>query len=408
MVLALVFFIVFGLVYFLLKIFVYPPTPNSISYSDNNFYVLSLSIPAHLDFCGEKIPSNDYDIKEALEKEFFSSAYWKSNSVTLFHKTQKWFPYIEPILKQEGVPDDFKYLAFIESHMSNATSPAGAAGFWQLVPVSARNYGLVVNDEVDERYHVEKATHAACRHIKDAYNIFKNWTLAAAAYNLGIGGVQRQLKKQNTDNYFDLLLNAETGSFVYRILAYKTLFSSPGHFGIKKKKRAYFSKIPFNVFKVDTAINNLTAFAKHLGSDRATVRLFNPWILKDVIQNTDKHVFEIVVPKNPDADYTSYLDDLARKGNSGMLFNKAGLAELTATDVIVPPVEPVKADTIPALVLTKKSVYHVAKADELLKNIAAQYHVKPEELRKWNNLGETETAEKGQVLVIYYFVPKEK
>jgi len=310
--LTVVFSLTFILIYFLLKVFVYQPSVNSVSYTDNNFYVLDLSIPANLDFCGEKIPANNYDIKDDLKKEFFSNAYWKTNSIVLFKKAQKWFPYIEPILKQEGVPDDFKYLAVIESHLSNAASPAGAAGFWQLVPGSARNYGLEVNDFIDERYHVEKATHAACKHIKDAYKVFKNWTLSAAAYNLGIGGIISALKRQGTDNYFDLLLNRETGSFVYRILAYKTLFSSPGHFGIKRKKWNYFPKIPVSTFNVDSSITNLEAFAKHIGCEKSKLKAFNPWLLKDVLNNPDRKTYEIKIPKNKETDYDSYLSDLTR------------------------------------------------------------------------------------------------
>ena len=223
-------------IYLVAAVFIVKPSPNDVAYKDKNSNVFGLNIPHNLEFCGEKIPSNNFNIKEDLEKEFFTNNYWKNNSLVLFNKARRWFPYIEPILKAEGVPDDFKYLCVIESHLSNASSPAGAAGFWQLVPNSARNYGLEVSDEVDERYHIEKSTHAACSHVKDAYRMFKNWTLSAAAYNLGIGGIQNAMRKQGSDNYYDLMLNSETGSFIYRILAYKTLFASPEHFGIKNKK----------------------------------------------------------------------------------------------------------------------------------------------------------------------------
>lgn len=328
------FLILFISVYFLIRVFVSQPTENSISYTDNNFYVLDLSIPANLDFCGEKVPANNYEIKDDLKKEFFGTAYWKTNYATLFKKAQKWFPYIEPILKQEGVPDDFKYLAVIESHLSNVSSSAGAAGFWQLVPGSARNYGLEVNDNVDERYHVEKATRAACKHIKDAYKIFNNWTLSAAAYNLGIGGIIGALKRQGSDNYFDLLLNRETGSFVYRILAYKTLFSSPGHFGIKKKKWSYYPKMSLLTYKVDSTINNLATFAKHIGCEKSLIRAFNPWLLKDRLQNPEKHLYEINVPKNQKNDYSTYLIDLAPTGRLLLEERVENLASKTNTSTI--------------------------------------------------------------------------
>lgn len=372
----------------------YPPSENTVSYTNNNFYVLDLSIPADLDFCGEKIPSNNYQIRDDLEKEFFSSAYWKTNSLVLFRKAQKWFPYIEPILQQEGVPDDFKYLAVIESHLSNITSPAGASGFWQLLPGSARNYGLEVNAFVDERNHVEKATHAACQHIKDAYAIFKNWTLSAAAYNRGIGGIQLALKKQKTDNYFDLLLNKETGSFVYRILAYKTLFSSPGHFGIKKKKWNYFSKIPFTVVKVDSGITNLSAFASAIGTDPATLRAFNPWLIQNELPNPEKKIYEFRIPKNKEVDYSSYLADL-KGGNIQYLSapEKSLLEEVSLKDSSVASMPDLVGESNPA-------VYHIVKDEETLKDIAIKYEVKEEDILKWNDLNDPK-AIKAHTLVIY-------
>jgi membrane-bound lytic murein transglycosylase D len=390
----LAFFVGFCVLYVFFKCFILSPTKNNVSYSNTNFYVLDLSIPANLDFCGEKIPSNNYEIKDDLKKEFFSSAYWKTNSQVLFRKAQKWFPYIEPILKLEGVPDDFKYLAVIESHLSNVTSPAGASGFWQLVPSSARNYGLEVNDNVDERYHVEKATHAACKHIKDAYAVFKNWTLSAAAYNLGIGGIISALKRQKTNNYFDLLLNRETGSFVYRILAYKTLFASPGHFGIKKKKWSYFSKISFSTFKVDSSITDLSAFAKQIGSSKEIIKAFNPWLLQNGLNNPDKKIYEIRIPKNTKADYSSYVADLKGENsvypsNEHPVSNNLTLLDTSASSIIT--------NTI---ISDVKTIYHIVKENESIKQIAELYHVKEDEIIAWNNLNDLKQAVKGQTLVI--------
>ncbi|MCW3078329.1 MAG: Murein transglycosylase [Bacteroidetes bacterium] len=386
---VLVFFCFFLAGYFVLKIYLYAPSEDSVAYSNNNFYVLGLNIPSTLDFCGEKIPSNNYEIKKHLDREFFNKSYWKSNSAVLFAKAQKWFPYIEPILKKEGVPDDFKYVAVIESHLSNIVSPAGAAGFWQLVPGSARNYNLEVNEYVDERYHVEKATRAACRLFKEAHSNFNNWTLSAAAYNLGIGGIQAALKKQNTSNYYDLLLNKETGSFVYRILAYKTLFASPQHFGIKKKKWNYYPLIPFKVYKVDSSITNLSAFAKHIGCNKATVKFFNPWLLQDVLPNPEKKVYEIRVPKNLTADYSSYIRDL--EGEDGSLNQDEEDA-------------PQKSETPgqDSLLNNKKVITHVFKEGETIESISDFYEVKPSNLRTWNNLKEKQEAVPGQTLNIYF------
>lgn len=387
----ILFFVLFFALFFSYVVFNYfhhPYSENHVAYCNNNNDVLGLNIPKNLSFCGERIPSNDVGIKEDLEKEFFYNSYWKSNSLVLFNKAQKWFPYIEPILKDEGVPEDFKYLAVIESHLSNVTSPAGAAGFWQLVNSSAQNYGLEINAFVDERYDVEKSTHAACKHIKEAYAIFKNWTLAAAAYNRGIGGIQNALKQQATDNYFDLLLNSETGSFVYRILAYKTLFSSPTHFGLKNKKWKYFPKIQYKVFNVDTTINNLNLFAKKIGCNVAMIKLFNPWLLQNSLNNAAKKVYQIKIPKNLNADYSDYLKDLL--GEMGDLGQNEGAK---------PENKIIVQDSIVNLI---KPIIYTVRINEPLKNIATFYKVKLEDLLKWNNLQDVEVATAGQTLTIFY------
>jgi LysM repeat protein len=381
------FFATFTAGYIALRIYVLPPAANEISYSNNNFNFLGLNIPANLHFCGEKIPPNNYEIIRNLQKEFFNNTYWKANSSVLFAKAQKWFPYIEPILRREGVPDDFKYVAIIESHLSNIVSPAGAAGFWQLVPSVANNYGLEVNEHIDERYHVEKSTAAACKLFKQAYSVFNNWTLAAAAYNLGIGGIQEKLKKQKAKSYYEMILNRETGSFVYRILAYKTLFSSPAHFGIKKKKFTYLPLIPFKVFKVDSSITDLGAFAKHCGCTKSAIKFFNPWIMQDQIPNPERKTYFIRVPKNSRNDYSSYIKDLA--GEDGDLL----------MDADSPPEESLP---VPDTSATEKIIQHLVKEKETLKEIAGFYEVSEEQLRQWNKIVEKQEPVAGQTLQIYF------
>lgn len=388
--LTFAFLILFILLYLILKVFVFSPLKNSVTYTVNNFNSNNIYIPLNLNFCGEKIPSNNYEIQQNLEKEFFNNSYWKSNSATLFAKAQKWFPYIEPILKQQGIPDDFKYLAVIESHLSNIVSPAGAAGFWQLVPNTARAYGLEVNEFVDERYDVEKATLAACRHIKDGYTQFNNWTLSAAAYNMGIGGVKNALKNQNSGSYFGLLVNSETKSFVYRILAYKTLFSTPEHFGIKKKKWNYFNKIPMKLIKVDSSITNLSAFAKKIMCTKATLKFYNPWLIQDVLHNPEKKMYVFKIPKNLKADYSSYIRDLI--GEDGHSILEIG-------------VKPENAGSMKdSAELIKKIIYHEVKENENLKELSDFYEVKESELRKWNNIKLNKDVVPGQTLTIIYFV----
>ena len=294
----------------MIRFTVFQPNNNPYEYSNSNFKVLGLNIPVNLEFAGERVPQNDYEIKESLEKEFFSNKTWKNSSIALFVKAQKWFPLIEPILKKEGVPDDFKYVAIIESHLSNVISPMGAAGFWQLMPVTAQHYGLIINNDVDERLDVEKATYVACKHFKDAHDYFNNWTLSAAAYNVGIGGIQNALKKQNTNNYYDLLLNNETGSFIYRILAFKTLLSNPQHFGVKNKIKKSLGFPAFKIVEVDSSITNLHNFAKHIGTNVVTLKTFNPWLIGEQLNNPDKITFKFKIPKNKDIDLSIYFNDV--------------------------------------------------------------------------------------------------
>jgi len=377
------------LCYIVLKIYVIAPSPNTVSYTDNNYYVLGLNIPANLDFCNERIPANDFAIRSNLEKEFFNNSYWKAHSVVLFNKAQRWFPYIEPILKQEGVPDDFKYMAVIESHLSNVTSPVGAAGFWQLVPITAGYFGLEVNSDVDERYDVEKATRVACQLIKQAHKVFKNWTLTAAAYNRGIGGILKAMKQQKTQNYYELLLNSETGSFVYRILAYKTLLSNPGHFGLKKKKMVYFPKVPYSVYKIDSSITNLNALAEHIGCSPGTIKLFNPWLLRGQLQNPGHKVYEIRVPKGG-GDYSGYARDLMAEEGDLIQYVKNPDA-----------VEKMDADSI--TLIGSKTIEHVVRIEEPYSALAKFFKVSEEDLRKWNKIPEDEeNAVTGQTLIIHY------
>lgn len=361
------------------------PSENTISYNDNNSNVFNLSIPSKLNFCGEDIPTNDFRVKLVLEKEFMQDQYSRSSTQLLFNKAQRWFAYIEPILKQQGIPEDFKYLAVIESHLSNVHSPAGAAGFWQLIGNSALNYGLTVNTTVDERLHVEKATRAACELIKEAYQVFNNWTLSAAAYNRGINGILRAMKDQGTRDYHQLLLNPETGTFVYRVLAYKTLLSDPSHFGIKKKKFRTLPKIPYKSIVVDSSIKDLNAFAKIIGVDVYTLKAHNPWLISSSLDNPGKLKFEIKIPKNTTADYSNYLLDL----NPYLTVSSEAL---TLSVDSLKEKEP------------EESIY--VEAETSLDDLAKQFHVSVEDLRKWNKLDPSKLIVKSESLIVVE--PKEK
>ncbi|MBL7917545.1 MAG: lytic transglycosylase domain-containing protein [Bacteroidia bacterium] len=304
------FLFAFILFYFIVVLLFKGPTENNLAYVNNNNNVFGLNIPQNLTFCGEQIPADNYEIGQNLEKEFFSSSHWKKNYYLLFQKASRWFPYIEPILKEEGVPEDVKYIAVIESHLSNSYSRAGAAGFWQLVPVTAQRYGLEVSDEVDERLDVEKSTHAACKVLKEAYARLKKWSLAAAAYNRGIAGIENALKNQGADNFYDLELNRESGEFLYRIVAYKTLLSNPKHFNIDSRKIKNYPKIPIKTVEVDSSITNLSALANKFNCSKMQLENLNPWLYKGFLNNLDKKVYKIKVLKFPNKDYSSYFSDL--------------------------------------------------------------------------------------------------
>jgi hypothetical protein len=373
-----------------IKVFALSPSQNFISYADNNNHAFNIIVPNKLNFCGEAIPTNNLKINRALAEEFYNNTYWKNNSAILFKRAQRWFPVIEPILKQQGVPNDFKYLAVIESHLSNVSSHAGAAGFWQLVPSSAYNFGLEVNDFIDERYHVEKSTIAACKLIKQAYSVFKNWTLTAAAYNLGINGIQKVIECQKSNNYFELLLNSETGAYVYRLLAYKTLLSTPKHFGIHKH-RLYDTKnsFSFRVIKIDSSVTDMVNFSYHIGSSIKEIKQFNPWLKKEVIINPAKKVYEIKLPKKSGINYTEYLNDVVY--DKSLFVN-----DFRIKDTFIEKSYP---DTIPRI---KSIIYYVVKINEPLKNLANFFKVNEDDIRKWNKLKPNEMAVKGQTLIIEY------
>ena len=206
--------------------------------------VISVPIPHNLSFAGEKVPITDFSVREAADREFSINTYWQSQTLLIEKRTSRWFPVIEPILKRNNIPDDFKYISLVESQLTNVVSPQGAAGFWQFIPTTAKNYGLEVNEEVDERYNVVKATQAACDYFNESYKQFNNWTLVAASYNLGMTGVQAQIDKQKVKSYYDLLLNDETSRYIFRILAMKSIIVNPKSYGFTLRKKDLYPIIP--------------------------------------------------------------------------------------------------------------------------------------------------------------------
>ena len=208
----------------------------------------------------------------------------------------KYFPIIEPILKKNGIPDDFKYLALIESGLMNVTSPAGARGFWQIMKGTAQENGLEVNSNVDERYNIEKATEVACKYLNKSYERFNSWTLAAAAYNGGNAGISRRLKSQRVANYYDLLLGEETSRYVFRIVAVKEIMSEPENYGFKYDNEDLYQLEKTKIVQVDTIINDIALFAQNLGTNYKELKIHNPWLRENILNNKSRKLYEIKVP----------------------------------------------------------------------------------------------------------------
>jgi len=259
--------------------------------------VHSVVIPEKLNFADESVPLEVFYVKESLDRELLVNTYWHSSSLMLFKRANRWFPVIEPILKKNGIPDDFKYLALIESGLQNVSSPAGAKGFWQFLKNTGREYGLEVNSGIDERLNVEKSTEAACQYLNDSYERYADWTLVASAFNAGNRRITQALEKQKVDSYYDLLLNDETSRYLFRILAIKTIFNDPETYGFQLTDQDLYPPIPTQTVTVKKTIKDLVGFAKDHNITYKTLKYFNPWILKDYLPNRSRRTYIIKIPE---------------------------------------------------------------------------------------------------------------
>ena len=250
-------------------------------------------------FAGEKVPLEMFNIRERYERELLSNTYFHSNTMVLLKRSKRWFPVIEPILKEYGVPDDFKYLCVIESYLSNVVSPAGAAGFWQFMKGTAQEYDLEISKEVDMRYNVELETEAACKYFLKAYERFGSWTLVAAAYNAGSTRVAKFMKEQGATSYYDLLMAEETERYVFRILAIKTIFENPEKYGIYVSNELSYQPYKYYTVKVDKDVKNWAEFAKEHDITYKLLKVFNPWLRSNSLKVKNGKVYEIKIPKKP-------------------------------------------------------------------------------------------------------------
>lgn len=268
---------------------------------DENFpqgyKIVSPEMPNYLEFAGEKIPTENFEVYERMEREFLSNTYWHSATILAIKRANRWFPAIEPILKKNNIPDDFKYLAVAESNLENVISPAGATGFWQFMKEAGEKYGLEINSQVDERYHVEKSAEAACKYLQDSYSIFGSWITSAASYNMGQDGVMKQQERQKVKNYFNLVLNSETSRFVARIVSLKYILQNPEKYGFDIKEEDLYMPLEYTEINLDSSVTDLADYAKTLGINYFILKMYNPWLRDNYLNNKSNKVYTIKLPK---------------------------------------------------------------------------------------------------------------
>ncbi len=256
----------------------------------------SFNLPAQLEFAGEVVPISNFDTRESLDKELLVNGYWHSRTLMVLKRSKRYFSIIEPILKKNGVPDDFKYLAMAESGLENVVSPAKAVGMWQILESTGKEYGLEVNTVVDERYDLEKSTEAACKFLLQSYKEFGSWTMAAATYNVGRNGLENQITKQKTNNYYDLLLNDETARYIFRLIAHKLITEDPGSYGFQLEESDYYPLIATKDLAIDKEIPNITDFAIEHSTNYKIVKQFNPWLRQNYLPDQPDKVYHILIP----------------------------------------------------------------------------------------------------------------
>lgn len=259
--------------------------------------IFAIPIPNKLNFAGEEVPLQYFDVRESLDRELHVNTFWHSQTVLLLKRSNRYFPVIESILKKNNIPSDFKYLAVAESGLTQAVSPSKAAGFWQILEGTAKEFGLEVNKEVDERYHIEKSTEVACQYLKKAYEKYGTWTMAAASYNFGMNGITKQIDRQDSNSYYDMVLGEETGRYVYRILALKVIFENPKQYGFFLDSTDLYPPLEYTEVKVDSTITSIASFARQYGVNYKLIKLFNPWLRENYLPIKQGKSYLIKIPR---------------------------------------------------------------------------------------------------------------
>lgn len=264
--------------------------------TDQRLPAVSFQVPTKMSFANEPVPLHIPDVHERLDKELQINCYLHSNTIFLIKRANRWLPQMQKILEKHGIPQDFKYLPLIESNLLNVMSPRNAVGYWQILKTSGNELDLEITDEVDERYDPLKATEAACKYLKKAYKKFGNWTLVAASYNRGMGGLERAIENQSVDSYYDLFLNDETSRYVFRILAIKEIAENPLRYGFHIEPTHLYKQEPLQYIEVDETIKDLVTFAKSHGTNYKLLKHHNPWLREDRLTVKKGKRYRIAIP----------------------------------------------------------------------------------------------------------------
>ena len=259
---------------------------------------MSLALPVAASFAGEPVALEIPDVRERFDKELQINTYLHSSTLFLIKRANRWMPQIDSILRLNGIPEDFKYLPLIESALINDVSPKEAVGFWQILKTSGKELGLEIAKEVDERYDPIKSTQAACKYLKKAYGKFGNWTLAAASYNRGMGGLERAIENQKVKSYYDLFLNDETSRYVFRILAIKEIAENPEKYGFKLKPEHLYQAEKLRKVEVNETIKSLVVFAHAQGINYKLLKRHNPWLREEKLTVKKGKRYFIAIPVN--------------------------------------------------------------------------------------------------------------
>lgn len=256
----------------------------------------SYKLPDNVTFAGEKMPLENFDTRESLEREILISAYRHSSTIMIIKRANRYLPVIENILRKNNIPDDFKYLAAAESEYSNMVSPVGATGFWQIMAETGKEEGMEINNVVDERYDIEKSTQFACDYFLKSYQKYANWTLAAASYNGGRAALDEQIRIQKENNYYDLLLSEETARYIFRAVAYKLVINDPENYGLNIEENDLYPQLDYYEVKVDTSVSDFSLFAKKFGTNYKMLKFLNPWLRKPFLTPKPNKQYSIKIP----------------------------------------------------------------------------------------------------------------